>query len=92
MSCCFPRLLHQALVRKRVVFPCPSKDYDDSYILRYALRWAPGACVVSNDRFRDWEAAFPKHVQHVAREWVATHVISFTFVGRAASSSTGVLE
>jgi hypothetical protein len=71
----------QALVRKRVVFPTPAKDYDDAYILRYALRCAPGGCVVSNDLFRDWEAAFPPALRPVARAWISSHVISYTLGG-----------
>jgi hypothetical protein len=43
------------LADKRVLFPVPARDYDDSYVIAYAQRH-PGATVVTNDRYRDWVA------------------------------------
>lgn len=52
----------------------PPQDYDDSYIIQYAMNH--GGFIVSNDRFRDHKRKESSKV----RNWLKTHLISFTFI------------
>ena len=59
--------------REKKLFFTPSQDYDDSYILSFAMK--RGSCIVSNDSFRD---AWTKNDK--VKTFLKTHRISFTFV------------
>jgi ankyrin repeat protein len=67
------RKLLNEFQRQKKLFFTPSQDYDDSYILSFAMK--RGSCIVSNDSFRD---AWSKNSN--AREFLKSHRISFAFV------------
>lgn len=52
----------------------PPQDYDDSYIIQYAMNH--GGFIVSNDRYRDHKRKESSEV----RRWLKSHLISFTFI------------
>ena len=57
----------------------PSQDYDDSYCIHYA-RMKDGY-VVTNDMYNDYIGKLRKGEELEGKEWLAKHLISFTFVG-----------
>ena len=65
--------LLQKLISQEKVFLVPSKDYDDSYAIKYAQ--IKKGVIVTNDRFNDYLAKNPHK-----KKWIRTHCISFMFV------------
>jgi hypothetical protein len=66
--------LLQDLSNQGLLITTPPQDYDDSYIIQYAMNH--GGYIVSNDRFRDHKL----RESRVIRRWLRQHVISFTFI------------
>lgn len=58
----------------------PAQDYDDSYVIEYAMK--SNALVVSNDLYRDHAVAHASSSEDRQRisQWIRAHVISFTFI------------
>ena len=70
------------LIDKGKVVLTPPQDYDDSYVIEYAM--GHGGCIVTNDRYWDHiEKAAAEKGQRAKKEtlkWIRDHLISFTFV------------
>jgi hypothetical protein len=77
--------LLQKLVDKRVVFLTPSGDYDDDYIIHYAIQ-RPGCCIVTNDKYRDFLDTLED--KRLASDWLQSHLITYNFVGTNPSGAT----
>ncbi|KAJ8598257.1 hypothetical protein CTAYLR_005491 [Chrysophaeum taylorii] len=69
----------QSLERSGILVATPSQDYDDSYQIEYARRHA--GVIVTNDMFRDAVDKLKPHLRGALREWMKTHLLSYTFVG-----------
>lgn len=69
----------QNLEREGILVSTPSQDYDDSYQIEYARRHA--GVIVTNDMFRDAVDKLKPHLRGALREWMKTHLLSYTFVG-----------
>jgi hypothetical protein len=69
----------RALRDEGLLSTTPSQDYDDSYCIEYALRH--NACIVSNDKYRDYIEKVAPQERATMRRWLKTHLISFAFVG-----------
>ncbi len=63
-----------------VLYTTPAQDYDDSYVLAYALKH--NACIVSNDKYRDYIDKLEVKDQPAMRKWLKQRLISFTFVNQ----------
>jgi ribonuclease ZC3H12 len=68
-----------------VMVSTPSQDYDDSYCIQYAKQ-AAHACIVSNDKFRDYLRKLeinPTTNERLSSEkqWLKQHLVSFAFKG-----------
>ena len=68
-----------ALEKEGVLFATPSQDYDDSYQIEYARRHR--GVIVSNDMFRDAVEKLQPHLRGALREWMRSHLLSYTFIG-----------
>jgi len=55
----------------------PPQDYDDSYVIKYAQ--SKDGCILTNDMYRDYVEKC--HHKRRAKDWLRSHLISFTFVG-----------
>ncbi|KAF8821083.1 hypothetical protein IE077_002482 [Cardiosporidium cionae] len=63
--------------REGILVVTPSQDYDDSYAIKYAQQH--NGCIVTNDMYRDYVEKC--HDKITAKNWIKSHLISFTFVG-----------
>eukprot|EP01103_Thecamoeba_quadrilineata_P003891 TRINITY_DN13628_c0_g1_i1.p1 TRINITY_DN13628_c0_g1~~TRINITY_DN13628_c0_g1_i1.p1 ORF type:complete len:476 (+),score=57.93 TRINITY_DN13628_c0_g1_i1:3-1430(+) len=66
------------LVNDNLVVLTPPQDYDDSYSIQYAK--LHGACIVTNDMYRDHIEKQSEKDKARIRKWLRKHMISFTFV------------
>lgn len=75
-----PMLLE--LVDKGQLVLTPPQDYDDTYVIEYAM--SQNGCIVSNDRYWDYiekkEKEKGQKAKWEAKKWIHEHLISFTFV------------
>jgi len=74
-----PELLAQ-LAKKELLAFTPTGEYDDSYVITYAL--SANGYIVSNDRFRDFEKNTKLERQTINQfnEFLGGHRIGFTFL------------
>ena len=69
----FDRL--QELVNKGRIHPAPPRDYDDSYMIDYAIDQQ--AIIVTNDYYRDY---LLKKGDNNAKIYLESHCLSYLFV------------
>lgn len=77
-----PRLAGPAsrlYLRVRTARARHSQDYDDSYCIQHARKH--DACIVSNDKYRDYVDKLEGAAKGEARRWVRAHRISYAFAG-----------
>ena len=73
--------LMNELIDKGNVILTPPQDYDDIYVINYAMKH--NGCIVTNDRFWDHIEKSQEKGMKAKREmqkWIRDHTISFTFV------------
>eukprot|EP01017_Pseudomicrothorax_dubius_P008671 TRINITY_DN12867_c0_g1_i2.p1 TRINITY_DN12867_c0_g1~~TRINITY_DN12867_c0_g1_i2.p1 ORF type:complete len:501 (+),score=87.67 TRINITY_DN12867_c0_g1_i2:731-2233(+) len=71
-----------AFQQKKIAFGIPNWNYDDSYIIDYAMR--KEAFIVTNDRYNDHIEKFSNQSaekRKMLQKWIRGNCISFAFIG-----------
>ncbi|KAG6961961.1 hypothetical protein JG687_00007409 [Phytophthora cactorum] len=79
------------LVQKDHVILTPSQAHDDFYVIDYAVKY--NGFIVTNDMFRDHvsnKRTF--HGKRLTSNWVRSHCIDFTFVGKEFMPNPRAME